>query len=166
MSVANGETILLLVTRVMEHLGDALALCRTAAQTFKTVVQWPLRTLYLSGPWLGGYGFWNGRSPADICTILNRAPGSLWEREGFEICLRMVEDQTVAFVVGCNTTLACLLVLYLVVRFMCCRPIATWVQGLVMCDDKPRPLYRIGMKKTPLSCNSSSGVEDDEEGVV
>lgn len=54
---------------VATHLSSALA-----AALFVT----PLRGLYFNGPALGGYGFWGGADPADMCAQLTGVPASTW----------------------------------------------------------------------------------------
>lgn len=38
----------------------------------------PLRYLYVHGPALGGWGFWEGRPQADACAELTAVPASFW----------------------------------------------------------------------------------------
>lgn len=42
------------------------------------VVLAPLKGLYMNGPTLGGYGFWGGAEPADICAQLTGLSATVW----------------------------------------------------------------------------------------
>ena len=50
-----------------------------ASMVADVFVKAPLEQLYWQGPPLGGYGFWNGMPPADVCAALTRMPASFWE---------------------------------------------------------------------------------------
>ena len=45
----------------------------------KYIFYYPLQILYLKGPSFGSFGFWNGKSYADICSQLTNVPSSTWE---------------------------------------------------------------------------------------
>lgn len=116
----------------MWAVGDLLWGVRETLLTLREGLQSPLRTVYRYGPWLHGYGFWNGKRDADICAQLSGVSAAHWLHEAPTVCAQLVEDQTVAFIVGCNATLGVVILFYLVVRFMCCRPVANWVQDVVI----------------------------------
>lgn len=60
----------------------------------------PLKGLYLYGPTLGGYGFWGGTEPADICAQLTGVSAGVWASnpETALQCDALVERRFTAFV--------------------------------------------------------------------
>jgi hypothetical protein len=60
----------------------------------------PVKFIYLHGPGLGGWGFWNGQDLPDICTQLSKGvPGRLW-LEKPEECDLLINKQVVALCIG------------------------------------------------------------------
>lgn len=64
--------------------------------------------LYFSGPTLGGYGFWGGKEPADICQELTGISSSHWA-EHPDPCYEKLTANFNAFRIGVTTIIAILL---------------------------------------------------------
>lgn len=56
----------------------------------QAIILRPLELLYLHGPDLGGYGFWNGKTLPEICSSLSGVGASFWQRHSFE-CQAIVQ---------------------------------------------------------------------------
>src|SRR5579872_314361 len=71
----------------------------------------PIRFIYLNGPSLGGFGFWNGQDLPDICNQLSKGVGTVkfWTKN-FDQCELEIEKQVIAL---------CILVWFLVFLFSC-----------------------------------------------
>ena len=65
----------------------------------KIVVTSPLKFVYLSGPSLAGFGFWNGVPYSQICAQLTRVETDHW-KENAVACQSLVDRQVDAFVVS------------------------------------------------------------------
>lgn len=121
---------------VLSYVGSLLSRCWTF------VFRNPLRTLYFTGPWLGGYGFWNSKPLIDICTFVNpRTKSEMW-RSDPEYCQALVEEEFDAFVVGVQFVLAVSILLYLIKSVVNCMlmraaiaPLRRDVQQLLMLEQ-------------------------------
>lgn len=72
----------------------------TVAGRLVTLLLWaPLRTLYLMGPAVGGYGFWGGAQPADICNYLTGVSASKWMMDPVE-CDAIIDRRVSSFAVA------------------------------------------------------------------
>lgn len=61
----------------------------------------PLRWLYLFGPSLLDWGFWEGKTSADICSRLTGVAAAFWERDHNRgQCLELIEAKIRAFSIG------------------------------------------------------------------
>lgn len=49
----------------------------------------PFLQLYLNGPSIGGYGFWAGREPEDICSEITHIPSDHWQMHQ-DVCLKYI----------------------------------------------------------------------------
>jgi hypothetical protein len=62
----------------------------------------PLRALYMGGPSLGGYGFWESLPDEEICAMMTGVKASFWR--GLEVsiamCDRRIECKVDVFVIG------------------------------------------------------------------
>jgi hypothetical protein len=58
----------------------------------------PLKMLYLKGPNFSGFGFWEGKDPAGICSQLSNVPASFWVSNKQE-CEGMIERKLESIVV-------------------------------------------------------------------
>ena|SRR3990167_6126580 len=69
-----GNTITLntILANSVERVRDAIRF------VLANVLEAPLRTLYFEGPTLYGYGFWNGISPPEICSVITRTSVAMW----------------------------------------------------------------------------------------
>lgn len=66
-----------------------------------------IRTLYLKGPSLHGYGFWQGKKMSDICGILTGVDASHWAIvNNTEICNRRIESDIESIVLGIEVIIA------------------------------------------------------------
>lgn len=87
-------------------------------EAYELLVREPVRRLWLRGPWLGGYGFWNGRDPAYICAHLSTlSTASVLERP--QDCKELIERQFDSFMVGFE------FLLYVAVVYVALRIVAT-----------------------------------------
>lgn len=59
----------------------------------------PLNQLYFKGPSIGGFGFWHGAAPEDICSELTDVPAGFWSGHIHE-CEMLLHQRFVAFVIG------------------------------------------------------------------
>lgn len=60
----------------------------------------PLKFIYLHGPFLGGYGFWNGVEPSDICAQLSKGvPARFW-LDNIDQCEEQIDKQIVAMCIS------------------------------------------------------------------
>lgn len=71
---------------------------------YDLLVVYPLSKLYLYGPWMGGWGFWCGKSFADICASLTNTSADIWKIEQ-DACVDLINKNfysilTVINVVG------------------------------------------------------------------
>lgn len=78
----------------------------------------PFARLYLLGPYLWGYGFWNGLPAAEICTRLSGAsgPGADHYAQYPALCYDMIERDIEAKLVFVETLIFIPLFLYIVVQ--------------------------------------------------
>jgi hypothetical protein len=61
----------------------------------------PLRWVYLFGPSISGYGFWEGKSAAEICSRVTDVKASFWEMDRNRgECLNLIETKVHAFTIG------------------------------------------------------------------
>lgn len=75
----------------------------------------PVVRLILQGPWLGGYGFWNGMTAPEICSRLGGGHGPTAEHyiANPPICLELIERDIQAKLVLFDTVLYIFLILTL-----------------------------------------------------
>tara|TARA_Y100000310_G_scaffold331842_1_gene406198 strand:+ start:6341 stop:6727 length:387 start_codon:yes stop_codon:yes gene_type:complete len=64
----------------------------------------PLKHLYLYGPSLGGYGFWNGKNEMDICAEMTGVPSDVWAIN-MENCQQHIDRHFNALIVSTNFVL-------------------------------------------------------------
>jgi hypothetical protein len=62
---------------------------------YTKVWTWPIRTLYLAGPALYGYGFWEGKTHEDICASLTNIPAQHW-CENQDVCDALIDHKVAA----------------------------------------------------------------------
>ena len=65
------------------------------------LIDWPLRTLYLNGPSLLGYGWWEGVGEADLCSQITGVGAEFWDGEhSQDACGDLIERKVFAFEIG------------------------------------------------------------------
>lgn len=69
-----------------------------------TIFYSPLRTLYLKGPQIGPYGFWQGKPLADICATLTPTSALFWLTNMAE-CERIVEERMDSMIIVVSVSL-------------------------------------------------------------
>jgi hypothetical protein len=86
-------------SQVVGFLADKVV--GVAWKVYEVVVRQPFRRLWMQGPWMGGYGFWNGRDPLYICSHL-----SSLSMENFldrpQQCYDLIEKNFEGFMVACE----------------------------------------------------------------
>lgn len=65
----------------------------------KIVITSPLRFIYLHGPSLAGFGFWNGVPYSQICAQITKVDNEHWKDHSFA-CQSLIDRQVDAFVVS------------------------------------------------------------------
>jgi hypothetical protein len=89
---------------------------------YGSVVTQPLRTLYMEGPALQGYGFWGGRDVGSICSQISSLQASFFEgEENMEACSTMIQKNFNSFyiaIVSCMYFYYVLLLLHCVSRVL------------------------------------------------
>lgn len=101
------------------------------------VFEWPLRTLYMNGPALYEYGFWEGKDKRKICAQL--IPDMDWEDEptlADRMCTRAIERKFQAFETGV------FIVIYVYVWWKLSWFVVGWCwrrRRRNTCPDCPRP---------------------------
>lgn len=73
--------------------------------------------LYFEGPTLGGYGFWGGKDPADICQELTGVSAAHW-MQNMDTCEDKLGVNFKAFYIGVMTVLMAILVWKIVSMFL------------------------------------------------
>ena len=63
-------------------------------------VELPLLALYLNGPQLNGFGFWEGLSLAEICARLTGVESRMWD-SNMDMCQDLVQRKFGAFLISC-----------------------------------------------------------------
>lgn len=76
----------------------------TAAWAYDRFIFLPFFTLYLHGPRLAGYGFWGGRSPAEICSTITTLPQQIFLLDP-ELCNGIMRRETESIVLSCMVVL-------------------------------------------------------------
>lgn len=66
---------------------------------FFSLFELPLLQVYLFGPSLGGYGFWQGQDPDVICSSLTGVPASHWAQEASDECCALIYRRFEAYMV-------------------------------------------------------------------
>lgn len=78
-------------------------ICRYVMSATASVVDlfigFPVRSLYLKGPSFSGFGFWEGRDIAGICSYFSNVPASFWLTHIVE-CTEMIDKKLNAFIVS------------------------------------------------------------------
>ena len=75
---------------------------------FDKGVSHPLSYLYLNGPSVGGYGFWEGQTPSDICAYFTHVGAYHWDKNPTE-CQSLIDRHVHAFVIGVVAVLVVML---------------------------------------------------------
>lgn len=110
-------------------LGRTLAVGRATVDATRmflhVAVREPLQMLYFSGPALHGYGFWEGKAPADACAELTHTPSHFWVVNSGE-CIALLNRHFDGFYVGFIVLVYCVAVYTLLThvwfRIMIMRP--------------------------------------------
>tara|TARA_A100001015_G_C14606402_1_gene562456 strand:- start:102 stop:572 length:471 start_codon:yes stop_codon:yes gene_type:complete len=66
----------------------------------------PLETLYLQGPWLYGYGFWQGTSAETICAHSSGADALFWV-DNPEECSNIIHKKVMGFAIAVYVVIFC-----------------------------------------------------------
>lgn len=105
---------------------DPFALISTdSSYTQWTPVKWILRVyqntilrmiahLYLYGPQIAGFGFWQGKAPEDICAVLTNGSAAFWTEHSTE-CIRLITQHFYSWVVLFEMCL-CMILLHLIYK--------------------------------------------------
>lgn len=65
------------------------------------IIDFPLRTLYLNGPSILGYGWWEGLQDCDICAQMTGVGAEFWSQEDSQdICQKLIQRKVFAFEIG------------------------------------------------------------------
>jgi len=81
----------------------------------------PLKFIYVNGPLLGGFGFWNGQDLADICSQLSKGVSAKFWQDNFQQCEIQIDKQVLAlcilvwvllFLVSCYISIQILFLKY------------------------------------------------------
>ena len=109
----------------------------------------PLARLYLYGPALGGWGFWNGMDLSIICAQKTQLSPEFWNDHPYE-CIQIVSRNFYSVVVLCET------VLYFMFVWMFVKCVIT-----VCCQCRRFKCYTA--KKIRHQSSSSFTSSDDED---
>jgi len=96
----------------------------------------PLACLYWKGPSIYGFGFWESRDPAEICSALTNVDAKFWlaSDQSWHMCEQLLSKKYDAFVVGTFGSAFVLLGSFIVVTFVCrcliVRPVVDAIQTL------------------------------------
>jgi hypothetical protein len=103
------------------------------------LIRKPLDTLYMHGPSLSGWGFWEGKRVEDICAEITNVPAATWELMRLE-CESMVQRRFQSFYVGVAFIMYALLayhaVCYVWFRYTVMNPILHNVR-MILRDAEP-----------------------------
>lgn len=82
----------------------------------------PLRTLYLQGPYMNGWGFWQGMSYADICAQLSGLDAIFWRQsiEHEQGCELLIERKFQAMLTGTYAVVYFIIIAYVSIYGICC----------------------------------------------
>lgn len=121
------------------------------------LIRSPLSTLYWQGPPLGGYGFWHGTPPADVCASLTRIPASFWDSslDAITECAILRDRQFTSFFVAVSMGVY-VCVLYQLVQFalfrVCVlRPLMKRAQVVMLADEEQQQQQRGGGRRKRLN---------------
>ena len=85
--------------RAVHQAGDKSSMFNPFSRfIFFNFMETPLLQVYLFGPSLGGYGFWQGAELQDICTQLTSVPGRHWD-ENIDECAALVYNRFEGYLV-------------------------------------------------------------------
>lgn len=107
-------------------------------KVYSKVILTPLAKLYLWGPAVGGWGFWNGIETHDICTQKTTIAAEFW-KDHPEECIELIGKHFYSIVITIQT----------IVYFI----ILTWISKLVinvillLCQSCYRYCYRSYSRK-------------------
>lgn len=82
-------------------------------KTYEYIVLTPLSRLFLLGPSLGGFGFWNGQRIEDICAQKTTLPAEFWKEHQIE-CIQLISKSFYGIVVLFETVIYFFLVWFLI----------------------------------------------------
>lgn len=105
-------------------------------------ILWPLRILYFHGPSWGGWGFWEGRPPGDICSDLTHVPAHhFWHSaDGAQECDALLERKFSAFCIGMLSVMGGALVMIICMNtaryVITIRPILSHLDRLALTPSK------------------------------
>lgn len=92
----------------------------TAVETYVRLYSWivwlPLMQLYLKGPTLHGYGFWNGKADRDICAQLSNLSSDAFHRDPYS-CFRLLFQHVDSFLIATHF-LTLLFLLYCCLQYV------------------------------------------------
>lgn len=90
----------------------------------------PFMQLYLSGPALGGYGFWGGRDEAFICAAKTTMSQFFWENHP-GMCREIIERDAHSFMMTVAVTVYfySLIHLYFMLQMAVQISIKRWIMG-------------------------------------
>ena len=85
------------------------------------LIRQPLKRLYIEGPNMNGWGFWENRAESDICAALTGTTSAHWE-VATDVCSDLLLRKFEAWYVMMVTSMYVLVVLY------CCQCVFAFVQ--------------------------------------
>jgi hypothetical protein len=86
------------------HQLTALIMSKLRDATFVALI----RSLYLNGPNLRGFGFWKGKQMQDICTQLYDQDAIFWKKN-IDTCKQAIETEVQSLVIGAQMLIAIVL---------------------------------------------------------
>lgn len=80
---------------------------------YDTFIVRSMARLYIYGPSVGGYGFWEGREPNEICAIMTGNSAEFW-KGNLDECERMIDRRFYSWLVAFEV------ITYMIITYKCC----------------------------------------------
>lgn len=69
------------------------------------VYKQPLRSLYMQGPHISNYGFWQGKTNEEICSLLTNTHTDIWMGSNQLRCMQMIDSSFDSFSICISTVI-------------------------------------------------------------